>query len=232
MSTARYAIYHAPAPGSAWWRFGAGWVGRDETLDVPLAQPALAGISPEDLRRLTAEPRRYGFHATLKAPFRLHERTTQAQLLEQVDALAARLQPVPLGELVPVLLEDFVALVPAVQNAPLEAAAARCVLELDDLRAPLTPEEFARRHPERLDETGRRLLMRYGYPHVLGRFRFHMTLSGSVNAAWGERLVRAAEPLVRKLHQEAPPRLERLCVFCEAAPGAPFLRIHEAEIGT
>lgn len=230
MSVPRYAVYYAPAPDSPWWRFGAGWVGRDEIRDVPMAQPALAEIPPEDLWRRTGEPRRYGFHATLKAPFRLHPRATEAQLLQRVDALAVQLKPVPLGELVPSVLEGFVALVPAVENAPLHAAAARCVIELDELRAPLTPEELARRQPERLDETGRRLLARYGYPGVLGRFRFHMTLSNSIDAAWAERMVRAARPLVEALHRETAPCFERLCVFREQAPGSPFVRIHDAEI--
>lgn len=230
MSGPRYAVYYAPAPDSPWWRFGAGWVGRDEIRDVPLAQPALPGIPPEDLWRLTGEPRRYGFHATLKAPFRLHPRTTEAQLLQRVDTLAAQLKPVSLGELAPAVLDGFVALVPAVENAPLHAAAARCVIELDELRAPLTPGEIARRRPERLDETGRRLLARYGYPDVLGRFRFHMTLSDKVDADCAARIVQAARPLVQALHREAAPRFDRLCVFREQAPGSPFLRIHDAEI--
>jgi putative phosphonate metabolism protein len=231
MTAPRYAVYYAPAAGSPWWRFGASWVGRDEILDAPLSQPTLAGIALEELRQFTAEPRRYGFHATLKAPFRLHERVTQEQLLQRVDALAARLQPVPLGELVPACVDDFVALVPAAQNGALDAVAACCVTDLDDLRAPLTPAETARRQPERLDETGRRLLARYGYPHVLGRFKFHLTLSGPVDAASAARILRAAEPRVRALDQAAAPRLDRLCVFREAAPGAAFVRIHDAEIG-
>ncbi|HVE52299.1 MAG TPA: hypothetical protein VNB23_02820, partial [Ramlibacter sp.] len=62
---ARYAIYYAPAVGSPWWKFGAGWLGRDEQRDAPLPQPPLHGLQPDEFARVTAEPRRYGFHATL-----------------------------------------------------------------------------------------------------------------------------------------------------------------------
>ena len=67
----RYAIYFAPAHGSPWWEFGARWLGRDERNDTALTQHPLAQIAPDDLLELTAQPRRYGFHATLKAPFGL-----------------------------------------------------------------------------------------------------------------------------------------------------------------
>lgn len=230
MSEARYALYYAPAVGSAWWRFGAGWLGRDELLDAPLPQPQLPGLAADTLARLTAEPRRYGFHATLVAPFRLRRGVTEDAVLRRADAVAGMLRPVPLPDLAPGLLSDFVALRPAVRNPPLDALATKCVLELDGLRAPLTDDELARRAPQRLDDMGRRLLARYGYPYVLGRFRFHMTLSGTVDAAMADRLVRAAEPLVRQLHETEPLRVDRLCVFRELAPGAPFVRIHEAGI--
>jgi putative phosphonate metabolism protein len=230
VNAARHAIYFAPEVGSEWWRFGAGWLGRDESRDAPLPQPLPAGFHADAFAAATAEPHRYGFHATLKAPFRLRADADEERLRRRLAALAATLRAVPLPPLKPVLLENFVALVPSAPAPALVALAARCVLDLDDLRAPLTHEELARRHPERLDGRSRELLEHHGYPHVLERFRFHMTLSGPVDPQLAERLMAAAAPVAARLNEAAPLRLDRLCLFRQAEPGAPFLRLHDEEL--
>lgn len=227
MTAARYAIYFSPALGSPWWAFGAGWLARDEARDADLAQAVPGGFTPAEFARLTSAPRRYGFHATLKAPFRLRAEVDEALLLQRLRMLAEGLRAVPLGALEPMLVDDFVALVPSPRNPAVEALAAQCVLELDDLRARLTADEVARRQPERLDSVGRELLSLYGYPHVLGRFRFHMTLSGPVDVPTAERILAAARPEAARLNHDSPPRLDRLCLFREAHPDAPFVRLHD-----
>ena len=67
----RYAAYFAPAIGSAWWEAGSHWLGRCAARGQPLPQPAIDGMPPARQQALTAAPRRYGWHATLKAPFAL-----------------------------------------------------------------------------------------------------------------------------------------------------------------
>jgi putative phosphonate metabolism protein len=230
MSAPRYAVYFAPAVGSPWWRFGAGWLGWDEQGGLPLAQPSLPEFPAHDFHELTAEPRRYGFHATLKAPFRLRLNVDEELVRSRLAALARRLRPVALGAVLPRLLDDFVALVPAQHRPAVGALAAVCVLDLDDLRAPLTPEELERRRPERLDVVGRDLLRRFGYPHVLDRFRFHMTLSGTVDPVTADLLVNRAQAAVAPLNAAAPLTLDRICLFREDHAGAPFQRIHEEEL--
>lgn len=230
MSAPRYAIYHAPAVDSPWWRFGAPWLGRDDARGEPLDQPRWPQWSPRDFHALTAEPRRYGFHATLKAPFRLRPLVDEAILCQRVDWLARDLPAAALGALVPERISDFVALVPQAPNAAIGALAWRCVMELDDLRAPLTPEELARRRPEALDARARGFLERFGYPWVMDLFRFHMTLSGPVDAQTGDLLVRHAAEAVAGLNAQHPPVVDRLCVFREDGPGAPLLRVHEAQL--
>lgn len=230
MSTARYAIYFAPAAGSPWWRFGAHWLGRDETRDAGLPQPLLPEFSAEDFHALTAQPRRYGFHATLKAPFRLRERVDEDIVCRRVEWMARYLRAVPLGRLVPVLLDDFVALVPQERQPAADALATRCVTELDDLRARLTPEEVARRRPDTLPERARGFLERFGYPWVLDLFRFHLTLSGRVDPVTADLLVGRALEAVAPLNARHPLVLDRLCVFREDHPGAPLVRVHEQEL--
>lgn len=226
--TARYAIYFAPAHDSPWWKFGARWLGRDENRDCNLVQPALDEIGPVELREITAQPRRYGFHATLKAPFKLSRSHTEGDLLSRMQALAATLKPVPLGPMQAALLGNFVALIPTVIPADLMALGATCVTTLDDVRAPLTESDLARRRVDLLDAREQELLHQYGYPHVLERFRFHLTLSGPVTPSTGQRLLRAAGDPVARLNAQTPLVLERLCLFVEPAPGQPFKRMADA----
>jgi putative phosphonate metabolism protein len=228
----RYAVYYAPAVDSPWWRFGAGWLGWDDARGQALAQPRLPEFSAEDFHALTGEPRRYGFHATLKAPFRLHPAVNEATLRDRLAMLAPRLRAVAIGPLVPVHMEGFVALAPRERQPAIDALATRCVLDLDDLRAPLTPEEVARREAAGLDARQRELLARYGYPHVLAYFRLHLTLSGTVDPVTADLLMHRAGEQVDPLNARHPLRLDRLCLFREDHPGAPFLRMHEQALAS
>lgn len=228
--TPRYAIYFAPAQGSPWWEFGTRWLGRDECLDVQIAQTALAQIGPAELHATTAQPRRYGFHATLKAPFALSGGHTLADLITRIQALAATLKPVALGPLQAALLGDFVALLPVTVPDELTALAGACVTRLDDLRAPLSAIDLARRRVEHLDAREQMLLNQYGYPYVLERYRLHFTLSGSVAPSMAQRIMQAAATPVARLNAMAPLVLDRLCLFVEPAPGQPFKRLADVEL--
>jgi len=222
--SARYAIYFAPDRHSPWWAFGAHWLGRDEHDNCALTQPSLDAIGPMELATITAEPRRYGFHATLKAPFQLSGGNDEATLVARLGRLAQTLAPVPLGSLRVATLGHFVALVPDSEPDGLQALAASCVSELDDLRAPLTQAELARRQPASLDPRETELLARYGYPYVMERFRLHLTLTGPINAPLEQRVLEAVTPAITRLNRDSPVTLDRLCLFVERSPGTPFVR--------
>jgi putative phosphonate metabolism protein len=226
----RYAVYFAPPPGSAWWRFGAHWLGRDETSGELLPQMPLPQTSAGEFERITAEPRRYGFHATLKAPFRLAAGCDADQLVKRLRSLAAGLKPVPLGTLAPVFVDGFVALASRSRSPALNELAAACTRDLDDLRAPLGEADRRKRQIDPADARALELLERYGYPHVLERFRFHMTLTGPVDTTLAARVVAWVAGSVTRLNAEAPLVLDRLCLFLEPEPGAPFRRIAEVEL--
>lgn len=222
--TARVAIYYAPARGSPWWQFGAHWLGRDESTLSALPQPRCPVLDGQAFERITEAPRRYGFHATLKAPFRLQAQSSTQALLVRAQSLAREFDALALGPLVPVFMDGVVALVPAQANPSLNALAQACVTAVDDLREPFTSAEIERRATA-LDARGLELLQRFGYPHVMERFRFHMTLTGRVDAALAQELIaQLAQPLAR-LNAQAPALLDRLCLFVEPAPGAPFQRV-------
>ena len=183
----RYAIYYTP-PAGDFADFGASWLGWDPVAGRAVEQPAVPGL---DLPALTAGPRGYGFHATLKAPFRLAAGVTPAGLREAVAALAASMAPVRLPGLRLSRIGSFLALTPEKNSVLLDNLAANLVTRLDPLRAPLTGAETARRQPGLLTARQRALLDRWGYPWVLEEFRFHMTLAGPLTEPETEVMERA-----------------------------------------
>lgn len=229
--SARYAIYFAPDRHSPWWAFGAHWLGRNEHDNTVLPQPLLEGLPPAEFAAITAEPRRYGFHATVKAPFRLSAAHDESDLVARLGRLAQTLAPVALGPLRGAALGDFVALVPAAEPDGLQALAAACVAGLDDLRAPAEAAELARRRAAPLDARETELLDLYGYPYVMDRFRLHLTLTGPVNGTLAQQVCRAVAAEVERLNVQAPLILDRLCLFVERSPGAPFQRVMDVRLG-
>lgn len=228
--SARYAIYFAPDKHSAWWEFGAHWLGRDEHDNTVLPQPPLEGISPLELKRITQAPRRYGFHATLKAPFRLAAGHDETSLITRLGTVAQALEPVALGALRVAMLDNFVALIPGTAPAGLQVLAAACVTGLDDLRAPLREADLIRRRIEHLDEREAELLALYGYPYVMERFRLHLTLTGPVEALVAQRVVDTVAAKISRLNADIPLSLDRLCLFVERTPGASFQRIIDLKL--
>jgi putative phosphonate metabolism protein len=226
----RYAIYFTPAHGSPWWQFGAYWLGRDELTDTPLPQPAVADIPAPELQHITAYPRRYGFHATLKAPFTLRDGLSTAALKKRMRELASTLGAVDLSPMDAAQMGDFVALVPRVTPLGLSAVEAACVTKLEDMRAPLTPHDLARRLSPDLDARAHALLTQYGYPHVLERYRLHLTLSSSINAALAATVIGAVKDRIDQLNATAPLVLDRLCLFEEPGPGQTFRRLLDVEL--
>ena len=195
MTADRYAIYFAPDPETPLWRFGCSVLGCDAGtgLDEPVPE-ALAGLGL-DWRAATEEPRRYGFHATLKAPFRLAEGRCEEDLLAAAAAFAARRDAFEIPRLEPRALGRFIALVLAEPHAVLHALADDCVRDLDALRAPLTDTERARRGAAALPPRAAAYLERWGYPQILEDFRFHMTLTGPLPEAQRPAVLERAQAL-------------------------------------
>jgi hypothetical protein len=215
----RYAVYYAPREGAFAFRANE-WLGREPGNRRDLPQPVLAGIG--DPREITAEPRRYGFHGTLRAPFRPAEGVNEEMVRSTVADLATRLAPVVCEGLQIEVLHGFVALTPIGCEAALLNLGAAVVEGTDPLRAPLTEAEIARRRPDRLSPRQRELLDRWGYPHVMEEFRFHLTLTdrldqpGPVSAA----LAGYFAPVLPR-----PFVIEDLCLFGEDRSGV-FHPIH------
>ena len=176
----RYAIYFVPRADTALAQFGADLIGVD----------ALTGASkdmPEDLpfesplwKRWTEEPRRYGFHATLKAPMSLADSKEERDLAAAAEMFARTRRPFAVARLDVALLGGFVALVPAVSADAVNSLAADCVIAFEPFRAPLSAADRARRLSKPLSARQTQYLDSFGYPFVMEEYRFHMTLTGSL----------------------------------------------------
>ena len=185
----RYAIYYAPAPGSGLDRFGATLLGYDAFTGKDLPFPEDILQAAPDWRGLTGDPRKYGFHATLKAPLSLGPGRTEAELISACEAFAATPRAIPVIRPVVGSISGFIAVIPAEPPAELIRLAADCVSAFDSFRAPLTEADRARRNPSQLTPKQREHLDRWGYPYVMDDFRFHMTLTGRVGAERREALL-------------------------------------------
>ncbi|WP_027488679.1 DUF1045 domain-containing protein [Allorhizobium undicola] len=217
----RYAIYYTPPAGDALSRAASGWLGRDPFGEAAPETPAWDGLSSGIACALTADPRRYGFHATLKAPFRLADGMGEADLVAQLHRFCAENRPFDIPCLTLGRIGRFFALVPDAVYGDLQSFAANVVKVFDPFRAALNEAELARRKPHLLSPAQQALLARWGYPYVMEEFRFHMTLTGPVPdeamEAVDAGLRRIFAPFIGK-----PLTIGGLALFQEKAPGADF----------
>jgi putative phosphonate metabolism protein len=220
----RYAIYYAPPERSTWWRFGARWLGRDAASAAVLAQPEVPGVPPEAFRALTETPRRYGFHATIKAPFALRAGMTRDGLAAALERFCAPRAAFPMPHFEVARIDDFLALAPAARESRVNDLAADCVRDFEPFRAPLEPAELEQRRRAGLSPRQDRYLEEFGYPFVLAEFRFHLTLTGSVGSVPPQHVAAvrvAAEQAVAALADE-PLHFDALALFEQPERAGPF----------
>jgi hypothetical protein len=207
----RVAVYWAPPANDPLWMLGAAWLGRDAETGRAVPQPDMPGLAA-----LTESPRRYGFHATLKAPMTLAGGFEE--FLADAQTLARALKPSRLPALAVQALDGFAALCPTAEIPELAALAAAVVTKLDHHRLPEAPEKQASRALGRTPAQAA-YLARWGYPFVLDEWRFHMTLSNT-GAATSALLTAATRHFAAVLERER--RVDELAIFVESGPGAAF----------
>ncbi len=172
----RYAIYVTPTGPLA--ALGAAWLGWDIAQGAAVQQPRIAGL---DVAQITRRPRKYGLHGTIKPPMVLAEGRVERELARAAAAVAEKLAPLRLDGLRVARIGGFLALVPRGDQTALSAMAAEVVRRLDPFRAPPNADDLARRRRARLTPEQDANLVRWGYPHVMEAFRFHITLTGPLS---------------------------------------------------
>lgn len=217
----RIAVYFNPAANSALHAFGSAWLGRDAITGHACDQPKLAGIDANRLYDLTKSPRRYGFHATLRAPFHPADGVTISQIVEYASAFAGAQDCFQ----VPLQVENykgFLALTPRQPSARLLALESALLQHFDPLVRPASAAELTRRRKSGLSPEQDAHLRRWGYPYVMDQFNFHMTLSDRVNDPREAELL-FTELSTRTAEIIAPATLvDAISIFIEVEKGAPF----------
>jgi putative phosphonate metabolism protein len=214
---ARVAVYYAPQPDDPLSIDAATWLGRDPASAAALPQPAIANIA-----EVTAEPRLYGFHATLKPPMRLACGYQWSDLVAATRSLADRIAPFALPPLSVQNLFGFLALRETAPSEPLQALADACVEQFDRFRAPPSDAELARRRRASLTPRQQEMLLRWGYPYVFDTWFFHMTLTRQLSIDERRLIMPAAEAFFMRAVTVAR-CVSDLCLFVQPAPGEPFV---------
>jgi putative phosphonate metabolism protein len=217
----RYAVYYAPPEDSALHAFGRTWLGRDSITGRPVDPIPVRGMTPERRAQITATPRGYGFHATLKAPFALATERTLEELGLAFEAFAAEQDAFTLEGLQLAEIGGFLALTLCWPSEQFASVAAAALEAFEPFRAPSSPEDLARRGEGQLSGRQRELLARWGYPYVLDEWRFHLTLTNRLDDV-ERKLVRAAlEPLVEPFLR-APVTVDAVSLFVQTSAAEAF----------
>jgi putative phosphonate metabolism protein len=182
MDEPRYAIYFVPPADSALYRFGAGFLGYDCYTGESLPHPQDIALAASEWDALTREARKYGFHATLKAPFRLLPPFSEADLTAELERFAGIPRTLPAIKPIVQSLAGFIAVVADTPSVDLNRLAADAVMAFDRFRRPLSSHEREQRLAGGLSGRQTDNLDRWGYPYVFDDFRFHMTLTGRIDA--------------------------------------------------
>ncbi len=219
----RVALYYAPELDDPLWDAGCRWLGRDPEHAAPREQPALP-----DIAEVTSDARGYGFHCTLKPPMRLA--TSYADLRDELASLAPSIRPFDLPPLAVADLSGFLALRETAPCPELQALADLCVAGPDRHRLPPDTAELQRRRGSGLPPDMNALLLRWGYPGVFARWRFHMTLTRRLTPD-EHSLWRPATDRHFAAALAHPRRVTSLCLFTQPGPGTPFLLAERITLG-
>lgn len=221
MTAARFALYAAPAPDSPLEAFASAWLGRNPRTGDAVRQSLMSDLDAERMAAITASPRRYGFHATLKAPFALAAGAHAALLHETARVFAETREAFDLPLRV-ASLDGFLALVPDTPSPAVHRLADDCVRQFDRFRARTSEAELAKRRAAGLTPRQDACLRRWGYPYVFDEFRYHMTLTERLPPPLHDAVLAHLQEVTRPL-LERPFRLDALAVFEEPERGAPFV---------
>ncbi len=217
----RFGIYFVPGSGPLR-DLATDWLGYDIVHETDVKRPPFLSSLVPDIDKLTEVPKRYGLHATIKAPFRLAKDCHLDDLKEATAHFCRTLQPIVIPGFTLSEIESFFCLMPQEGTGELSWLASSCLRKLERFRAPLKEAERQKRMTKGLSQRERHLLEQWGYPYVLENFRFHITLTCAITDPAYRKNLRPilAEYLAKAL--DRPLVIDALCLVCEREPGTRF----------
>jgi hypothetical protein len=226
MTYQRYAIYWIPPSGSVLEQFGRSWLGGD--LETGEMHDRRIGLGEELAERAAKSPRRYGFHATIKAPFRLASDVTEDDLAEALALFCSKRRLIRSGPLGLERFPSYLALCPQNRRSEIEWLASDCVANFDRFRAPLTDADRKRRRGE-LPPLEKLQMEQFGYPYIFSLFYFHISLAGPLEPRELDAVAAALRPALRGFANEDF-LLGELCLVGDPGDGALFKMISRAPL--
>ena len=226
----RYAVYFSGKPESDFWCLGSQWLGRSASGKPVDAMPSNLGLDALVHQRMTTHPRRYGWHATLKAPFSLKEDLSFKDLDACMQELAKSLHIFELPKLVVQKMKNFLALAPVEStqlNKELKDTASTCVKNLHHLSRSLTEGEIAYRKSAGLSDQEVLMMLEWGYPYVHELFEFHFTLSNVLDPFEDQEIKTLIKAAKNWFPEESKLFFDRISLFVEDVKGSDFRLIKD-----
>ena len=201
----RVAIYFLPKKNSSLENFGKNLLGRDinKKKKISLTRRQKYFINRgftyfDELKDYCEEPAKYGFHATLKAPFRLKRNVKTKNFYDVISHIAAQHSRFKIKGLKIVYSKKFTFITSRKPNKLLINLENDLVKHLDTFRAELNKTEIKKRIPDSLTFKQNKYLKEWGYPFVFDQFKFHMTLMNQNNNKLSNKQKLELEKLIYK----------------------------------
>mgnify|MGYP001390519063 FL=1 len=202
----RVAIYFLPKKNSSLENFGKNLLGRDinKKKKISLTRRQKYFINRgftyfDELKDYCEEPAKYGFHATLKAPFRLKRNVKTKNFYDVISHIAAQHSRFKIKGLKIVYSKKFTFITSRKPNKLLRNLENDLVKHLDTFRAELNKTEIKKRIPDSLTFKQNKYLKEWGYPFVFDQFKFHMTLMNQNNNKLSNKQKLELEKLIYKI---------------------------------
>ena len=201
----RVAIYFLPKKNSSLENFGKNLLGRDinKKKKISLTRRQKYFINRgftyfDELKDYCEQPAKYGFHATLKAPFRLKRNVKTKNFYDVISHIAAQHSRFKIKGLKIVYSKKFTFITSRKPNKLLINLENDLVKHLDTFRAELNKTEIKKRIPDSLTFKQNKYLKEWGYPFVFDQFKFHMTLMNQNNNKLSNKQKLELEKLIYK----------------------------------
>jgi len=217
----RCAIYFIPPPDDPLTVAAAHWLGRNPYTGARVISAA-EGLIPDHHAFLTAAPRRFGFHACLKAPFVLASHRQLTELENALDRFSQDADPISVPQTRVGIVDNCFGLLPAAPVQDLTELAGRLVVEFDSFRRPFAEHEPNGHSLRALSARQLSNLLIWGCPDVLDQFRFQMMLTGPVEREEREHVSAVLHRFFGQLIG-LPILVDQIALFIEPEPLAPLL---------